>query len=411
MLLAKKSLVESEISSLRTMMAFSNSTTSQTTKTLEELQKYVTAASAEQKNKTEEAMKARHKCMESNSAQSTSTKPDKPLVTDIPKTGPNSGSVDDAIIEANKPTVDRKKDELKGEKGPGTGSKGEKGTGTGSKGGPDTGSTDTVDRKKDKLKGEKGTGTGSKGEKGTGTGSKGGPDTGSTDTKKSSGGKAPISDACKKLRGAMESAVDSTFNQAQANSQYQTAAFALNSDNKYNSFLNARVTSLQQRLTAIENDLENAKPYMGPIADSRDFQDLQKTLKATEQSLDDEWLQFEYDSDSSHVKTSQDTTSVNAALGLSYNNPVPEGLSLSGNVNVGYSDTDLEHSLSSADVQVSGELLRVTVKRPWFKPSIFDDTSLSYVSYNRYDYVHGSTKKNNNKGSNKVIVILKCFSF
>ena len=270
MVLAKKSLVESEISTLTTMTAFSSSSQNEAQKTLDALNGSVAAASAEQKNKTEEAMKARHECLQSNAQQSPSN--------------------------ASKSTS------------------------------------------------------------------------------------APVSDSCSKLRSTMESAVDSTFNQAQVTSQYQSATFILNSNQKFNSFLSARVSSLKQELVELNSELERTEPYLGPIADSRDFQDLHKVLNATDQNLDDEWLQFEYDSDSSHASTSQETSSVNVAVGLSVSTETPGGPSAGGSVNVGVSHTDLKQSIKSTSVHVSGELLRVTIKRPWFKPSIFEDTSLSFVS-------------------------------
>ena len=372
MLLAKKSLVESEISSLQTMIAFSDSNKEQATESLNELKKSVTAASEEQKKKTEEAMKARQECMMSNTAQSTATKPDEPSKTEKAKDGSNSElSSNDDVVENKKPTTDSSGDD-------GTDNSGDDGKNNSGDDGTDNSGDDGKNNSGDDGKKNSGDdGTDNSGDDGKNNSGDDGKKNSGDDGTDNSGGKAPISDACKKLRGATESAVDSTFTQAQVNSQYQTAAFTLNSDKKYNSFLNARVSSLQKELKALESELKDAKPYMGPIADSRDFQDLQKARKATEQSLDDEWLQFEYDSDSSHASTSQETTSVNAALGLSYNTPA---MSVGGEVNVGYSSTDLKRSLSSASMQVSGELLRVTVKRPWFKPSIFDDTSLSYVS-------------------------------
>ena len=267
MVLAKRSLVESEISTLTTMTAFSGSSQNEAKKTLDALNGTVAAATAEQKNKTEEAMKARHKCMQSNIPQSPSN-----------------------------------------------------------------------------------------------------------------GVSTPVSESCSRLRSTMENAVDSTFNQAQVTSQYQSAAFILNTKQKFNSFLNARVSSLKQELAELNRELERTEPYLGPIADSREFQDLHKVLNATEQSLDDEWLQFEYNSDSSHASTSQETTSVDVAVGLSFSTQVPGGFSAGGSVNVGVSHTDLEQSIKSTSVRVAGELLRVTIKRPWFKPSIFEDTSLSFVS-------------------------------
>ena len=258
MVLAKKSLVESEISTLTTMMAFANSTKKEAQQTLDTLNQTVATASADQKNKTEEAIKARYECLKSNASL------------------------------------------------------------------------------------------------------------------------GQQSESCQKLKSATESAVDSTFTQAQVNAQYQSAAFTLNSEQKFNSFLNVRVLSLQQELAELESELRHTEPYLGPVADSHDFQDLNKLLNETEQNLDDEWLQFEYDSDSSHVNGSQEANSVNVAFGLSVG--IPNGLGLGLGVNVGKGDTDLKQAISSASVKVAGELLRVTIKRPWFKPSIFEDTTLYFVS-------------------------------
>ncbi len=255
MVLAKKSLVEAEISTLKTMISFSNVTKEETEGTLRQLNETVAVASLEQQNKTKEAIRAKYECLKANST-----------------------------------------------KGP----------------------------------------------------------------------------ACMKLRAATEEAVDSTFTKAQASAQYQSIAFTLNSDKKFGSFLNARISSLQQELSELESELRHSEPYLGPIADSRDFQNLNHLLNETEQNLDDNWLQFEYDSDSSHVKTSQESNSVNVVTRISAGYPL--GLSFGLGVNAGKSDTDLNQAISSANVKVSGELLRVSVKRPWFKPSIFEDSTLSFVS-------------------------------
>ena len=259
MVLAKKSLVESEISTLTTMMAYSNSSQSSAQSTLDILNGTVAAASAEQTNKTKEAMKARYDCLQSSNTSS-----------------------------------------------------------------------------------------------------------------------GHLSDACRRLAIATESAVDITFTQAQVNMQYQSAAFALNSKQAFNSFLQSRVSTLQHELAEIESELKRTEPFLGPVADSRDFKDLNNLLNETEQNLDDEWLQFQYDSDSENTSSSQDVNSVNVATSLSIG--IPGTVAFGLGVNVGKGDTDLKMAISRASVKVSGELLRVTIKRPWFKPSIFEDTSLYFVS-------------------------------
>ena len=41
---------------------------------------------------------------------------------------------------------------------------------------------------------------------------------------------------------------------------------------------------------------------------------------------------------------------------------------------------DYSQKLASASLKAKGELLRVNIKRPWFKPEIFDIPDLTYVS-------------------------------
>ncbi len=258
MVLAKKSLVEAEVSTLKTMISFSNITTKEVEGTLQELNDTIAVAKLEQENKTKEAMIAKYECLKQNITQQQQ------------------------------------------------------------------------------------------------------------------------SNVCSNFKILTEQAVDSTFTKAQASAQYQSAAFTLNSEQKFNSFLNARISSLQQELSELESELRHTKPYLGPIADSRDFQNLNKLLNESDENLDDNWLQFEYDSSSSHVNNSQESNSVNVATRLSAGYPL--GLSFGLGVNVNKAETDLRRAISSANVKVSGELLRVSVKRPWFKPSIFEDLTLSFVS-------------------------------
>ena len=47
-----------------------------------------------------------------------------------------------------------------------------------------------------------------------------------------------------------------------------------------------------------------------------------------------------------------------------------------------YGSTDFQQDLNRASIKVSGELLRVTIKRPWFRPSLFENPSLFFVSSN-----------------------------
>ena len=182
---------------------------------------------------------------------------------------------------------------------------------------------------------------------------------------------------CNKFKQANLEAVSATFQQAQVQQEYESAAFLLNSKGQFNDFLSMRVDSLKRQIASIEAELATAKPYLGGLADSREFQNLNSLLNETEQNLDDAWTSFEYDSDSSHIDTDEETKSLNVATSFGVGAP---GFGVNVGVNYGKGTADLKQALNSANLKVSGELLRVVVKRPWFRPNIFTDPSLSFVS-------------------------------
>jgi len=187
------------------------------------------------------------------------------------------------------------------------------------------------------------------------------------------------SSQCQNYHKAKADAVASSFQQAQVKSEYESAQFLLNSKGQFNSFLGARVETLERELASLTAQLNSSsEAHLGGLADSREFQNLNKLFNETEQSLDDNWLEFEFDSDSSHINTQQDTSSLNIAAGIGIG--VPGAASFDGSFNYGKSSTDLKQALNSASLKVSGSILRVVIKRPWFKPSLFSDPSLSFVS-------------------------------
>ena len=182
---------------------------------------------------------------------------------------------------------------------------------------------------------------------------------------------------CNKFKQANGDAVTATFNQAQVRSEYESAAFLLNTKGQFNDFLSSRANSLKREIASIDVELAESKPYLGGVADSKEFRDLNSLLNDTEQNLDDAWTAFEYDSDSSHIDSDQKTKSTTVSAGFGVGGP---GLGIQAAGNYAKTTADLKQALNSANLKVSGELLRVVIKRPWFKPSIFQDPSLSFVS-------------------------------
>ena len=201
-----------------------------------------------------------------------------------------------------------------------------------------------------------------------------------TETKKKRAVTDPTSDPCQHLKQATDGAVDATFQQAQASSELYSSSFLLNSNEKYESFMQSRITAIQRDVDEIDeqlNNLDKGQVYLGEIADSKEFKALNQLENQTVQDYDSEWLQFEYDYDSTHIDTSQDTSSFGVSAGFGGG---IKGASLDASAYYGKGTADLQQAVNSASLKASGELLRVSIKRPWFRPSLFENPVLYFVS-------------------------------
>ena len=203
----------------------------------------------------------------------------------------------------------------------------------------------------------------------------------STHLEKRAASDAP-NDPCDNFKQATENAVDATFQQAQASSEYFSSSFLLNSKEQYQSFMQSRLDAIEREIDEIntqlqESNLKGSQVYLGEIADSKAFKALNQLGNETVQDFDSEWMQFEYDYDSTHINTSQDksTLGVSAGLGVGV-----KGASLEASGYYGKGTADLMQAVNSASLKASGELLRVTIKRPWFRPSLFENSVLYFVS-------------------------------
>ena len=184
-------------------------------------------------------------------------------------------------------------------------------------------------------------------------------------------------DPCNTFQQAANSAVDATFQNAAASSEYFSASFLLKSNKQFQGFMDSRINALQRQISEINDQLEHLKPnqvYLGEIAESSNLKAINNTR---EQDLDSQWLKFDYSSDSTHIDTEQDTSSLAIGAGLSASNG-KGNIGLSGHYGEGTSE--MKNAINSANLQASGELLRVFIKRPWFKPSLFDNPMLDFVS-------------------------------
>ena len=185
-------------------------------------------------------------------------------------------------------------------------------------------------------------------------------------------------DPCKTFQQEANSAVDATFQNAAASSEYFSASFLLKSNRQFQSFMDSRIDALERQISEINDQLEHLKPnqvYLGEIAESPDLKAINDT---GEQDLDSQWLKFDYSSDSTNIDTEQETSSTTVSAGVSANFGPKGSIGLNGHYGKGTSE--MKNAFNSANLQASGELLRVFVKRPWFKPSLFDNPILNFVS-------------------------------
>ena len=195
-----------------------------------------------------------------------------------------------------------------------------------------------------------------------------------TNTSQSTGDKDP----CNKFQEAADSAVDSTFQQAQASSEYFSASFLLKSNEQFQSFMQSRMAALERQITQLNSQLDNLKEsqvYLGEIAESAELKAINEN---GEQDRDSQWLKFDYNSDSTHIDTKQETQSLSVSAGISVGFKHSASVGLAGHYGKG--TAEMKNAFNSANLHASGELLRVFIKRPWFKPSLFDNTILNFVS-------------------------------
>ena len=143
-------------------------------------------------------------------------------------------------------------------------------------------------------------------------------------------------------------------------------------DFQVNSFEESR-DALNQTAQLLEEQIQDLKRRLA----STDVKFSHLARKAqhaadSQEQLDSQWLQFSFDSQryqsSSETEYSRTTSHFAASAGGGWG-MFSFGASYSQSRS--RSDYSFESAMNSAQTEVSGELLRITVQRPWFRPSIF----------------------------------------
>ena len=185
-------------------------------------------------------------------------------------------------------------------------------------------------------------------------------------------------DPCDQFEESADTVEDTTFENAGATANYFSTAFLLKPNQQYQNYLQARMTALEREVTEINtklNNLEGDQLYLGEIAEA-----MSADLNMKKEQDFNQWMKFHFNSETTRTSSSQFSFGLN--LGVEGSVGIPEVGSRSRSHGLGFQYDEIQKAFSNAKLQVSGQLLRVAIKRPWFKPSLFDNPTLNFVSSN-----------------------------
>lgn len=169
-----------------------------------------------------------------------------------------------------------------------------------------------------------------------------------------------------------KAAIEAMIEEAEAFSLYQSVSY-FDSPNDFRKQLQKERDNLQAQLNVIRGYLTSSSPYLGAIINPLPL----AVANLTDAYRDDQWLQFDYNYDNYFMNTDKESTTeaikAQAHIRILF-------FSAGGDYSSNKKTDDFNQKLSKASIRVKGELLRVNIKRPWFKPEIFDYPDLTYVS-------------------------------
>ena len=93
---------------------------------------------------------------------------------------------------------------------------------------------------------------------------------------------------------------------------------------------------------------------------------------------EDQWMQFAFDSEKQQSQSTYNSYSYTAG-GSSGAKVLGINLGSASGRNSFYG-SHFQKEMRQSNLKVKGKLLRVFIKRPWFKPEVFDDRNLEFVS-------------------------------
>ena len=203
-------------------------------------------------------------------------------------------------------------------------------------------------------------------------------------SKAGNGGNITVSEDCKKYAEASGNAFDIVSANTELYASVEDLDYQINGYEEAKIALGEMIQQIDEQIDALGKRLATADIKFSHLA--RDAQH----AADTQDQLDSKWLSFAFDSSretrNSFSSYSRKTSQVAASGGAS-------GLFWSARASFSRSssktESSFEASMNSAETSVSGQVLRVTIQRPWFRPSIFKSkeyqirVSYGYMYYTR----------------------------
>ena len=93
---------------------------------------------------------------------------------------------------------------------------------------------------------------------------------------------------------------------------------------------------------------------------------------------EDNWLKFEFNSENHQSYDTVKFSSKEVGVKVGVWTPL---FGLQGRAKISEEFSETDRAMSQASLKVKGKLLRVRIKRPWFKPELFDDRNFDFVSH------------------------------
>ena len=157
----------------------------------------------------------------------------------------------------------------------------------------------------------------------------------------------------------LENSTDLIFGNSELYACVKDLGFQVNDIDSTKESINGIIQDINEEISELNQDLRRAgAKYPSLARHAADSQD----------QLDSRWLQFNFNSQRYEYSSTARTRHYSVAASTGYSGGF---WSVSASYSRSKSESSFQSSMNRAEVKVKGELLRVTVNRPWFRPSLF----------------------------------------